>query len=79
MYIFELIAKLRNKKQDDAVQKRPVQPELADMAGENYEDVCKHILVPIDSTKKVLACSKCGFLIRSENLPRRKKSNPYNP
>ena len=39
---------------------------------EQEEVNCSHIFVPVDSTKKVLACSKCGFLVKSEEL----KKNP---
>ncbi len=52
MYIFELIYKLINNKKN----KKPA-PDFD--SGEEYEK-CEHIFVPVDSTKKVLACSKCG-------------------
>ncbi len=29
---------------------------------------CDHIFMPIDSTGEILACSKCGQLIKRENL-----------
>lgn len=54
MYIFELVYKiienLKNPK-----KKPPV----------NFEDeyeACEHVFVPVDSTKKVLACMKCGII-----------------
>ena len=59
MYIFELIAKLKAKK----YAKKEIEAPKAE------EEKCRHILVPIDSTKKVLACSKCGFLIKRSALP----------
>ena len=58
MYIFELIQKIRkegfsfkkNKKED---------------LSEKYPE-CEHVFVPVDSTKKVLACVKCGILTKQK-------------
>ena len=54
MYLFELIYELikngknkKNKKQVDD--------------NEQYEK-CEHIFLPVDSTKKILACIKCGII-----------------
>jgi len=61
MYIFELISKL--KKEHDESKNRFLKKEnKADLYEEEYVK-CEHIFVPIDSTKKVLACSKCGLII----------------
>lgn len=50
MYILEiLLKKITGRK-----SKTPVQPEEKD-----YEK-CNHIFLPIDSSQKRLACSKCG-------------------
>ncbi len=53
MYIFELIYKIYND------LKRP-KPKT----GENEDEYqnCEHLFVPVDSTKKVLACLKCGLI-----------------
>lgn len=59
MYIFELIAKLKFRKKASKKTEEPLVEE----------EKCRHILVPIDSTKKILACSKCGFLIKRSELP----------
>ena len=32
----------------------------------NYEK-CDHIFLPIDSTKKTLACNKCGLVIKTQD------------
>ncbi len=50
MYILELIYKLLAKKQK---QKQDNDFE------EDYKN-CDHTFLPVDSTKKVLACIKCG-------------------
>lgn len=54
MYIFELIFKIIN----DIKNKKPV--ENSDFE-EEYQK-CDHIFLPVDSTKKVLACIKCGLI-----------------
>ena len=54
MYIFELIYKLRHKKKE-------TMPEFEPDIEEEYKN-CEHVFVPVDSTKKVLACIKCGVL-----------------
>lgn len=54
MYIFELICKvinnIKNKK-----------PALKQDFEDEYQK-CEHIFLPVDSTKKVLACIKCGLI-----------------
>ncbi len=52
MYIFELIYSLIQKKRE----KKPVSKF------DDEEETCNHIFVPVDSTKKVLACTKCGVI-----------------
>lgn len=42
----------------------PLEDELLDNESEN----CNHIFMPIDSTGEILACSKCGQLIKREEL-----------
>lgn len=61
MYIFELIYKL--------VKKEIIKPQKINL--DDFEDEyanCEHIFLPIDSTKKVLACSKCGLVVNSDDL-----------
>lgn len=55
MYIFELIYKIINK------IKYPKPFRAKEDYSELYQE-CEHIFVPVDSTKKVLACTKCGLL-----------------
>ena len=64
MYIFELINKLKKGK-------KTTKPKLIEEPpAEEIEDasVCNHVFMPIDSTKKVLACSKCGFVIKNDKM-----------
>lgn len=65
MYIFELINKLKSKNKQDIIEfKEPEEPseELEDAA------TCNHVFMPIDSTKTVLACSKCGYVIKNTKM-----------
>lgn len=59
MWIFEVLYKIIV----DFIQKKS-KKELE----HPEEEECAHIFLPIDSTKKILACSKCGMLIKAENL-----------
>lgn len=69
MWIFEILYKIIV----DFIQKRTKKetnlPE---------EEVCNHVFLPIDSTKKILACSKCGILIKAENLKSAKTENVFD-
>ena len=59
MYIFELIQKIKNegffKKEKE--NKKPLEEEYPK---------CEHVFLPVDSTKKVLACIKCGVLMKNK-------------
>ena len=56
MYIFELIYKLTHKKQLETIH--PEKKTKSDEIEGDEEEKCEHIFIPIDSTKKTLACSK---------------------
>lgn len=67
MYILEFIAKLlKNEKEPQAPQSVP---EI------DYEDTCEHIFLPVDSTGEILACSKCGLVVKNDPS----KVKPKNP
>jgi len=71
MWIFEILYKIIV----DFIQKRTKKEQM-----QFEEEECDHIFLPIDSTKKILACSKCGMLIKSENLkPKIQKTVFDNP
>lgn len=60
MYLFELIVKWINPK------RKYIPKNQYDPFGEDnsQEDECEHIFLPIDSTGEILACSKCGQIIK---------------
>ncbi len=66
MYILELLFKLLNKNKSD---NKNIEPIFNPEAEEYEEENCEHIFIPIDSTKEVLACSKCGFVIKKSDIP----------
>ena len=66
MYIIELIVKLLKEKKRGASMK---------VSTPDYEE-CEHVFLPIDSTEKILACTKCGYLIKAEEL-KVKTKNPF--
>lgn len=66
MYIIELFIKLKNDIKMGKFKKRPI---------DNTEEIetCEHFFVPIDSTGRVLACSKCGELYKLK----KDETNPF--
>ncbi len=68
MYIIELFVKikndLKNKKYKNSFKK---EEQIV-----REEEACNHLFVPIDSTGRVLACSKCGEIYKL-------KKNEVNP
>ncbi len=65
MYIIELFFKLKEDFKNGKFQKKPKKIE-------ETEEKCSHLFVPIDSTGRVLACSKCGMIYKL-------KKNEVNP
>lgn len=59
MYIVELFLKLINDFKSQ--KKAPKNPEISDS---DEMEKCDHIFVPIDSTGKILACTKCGEIYK---------------
>lgn len=57
MYIIELFYKLIEDYKAGKFKKK--QKQLPQQA-----EKCDHLFVPIDSTKKILACSKCGEIYK---------------
>lgn len=65
MYIIELLFKIFNKEKN---KHKPKEfnyevTENLNISGEK----CEHIFLPIDSTKKILACTKCGYILKVTN------------
>ena len=61
MYIFELAYKLVQK----VITKKAPKEEPAE---KTEEEICEHVFLPVDSTKKTLACTKCGLLIKTDDI-----------
>lgn len=59
MYILELLFSLLKKRKNKSESKR-----FSYEPAENIDEKCEHIFLPIDSTKKVLACTKCGYILK---------------
>ena len=61
MYIFELMYKIVKNITKKRLPKEKNEEEQSD-------EKCEHIFLPIDSTKEILACSKCGKLVKTKDL-----------
>lgn len=57
MYIIELFLKLKQEYKK-AKSKKQVDNQT------QIPEKCNHLFVPIDSTKRILACSKCGEIYK---------------
>ena len=67
MYLFELITKyIKGKKYS---KKLDFDPFAQDEENQEFDsENCEHVFLPIDSTEEILACSKCGFVKKREDL-----------
>lgn len=63
MYIIEIFAKWLNRKQSKEII--PEKPSLKDV---DEALTCEHNFMPIDSTGMVLACTKCGFVVKNRKF-----------
>lgn len=68
MYLIEFLIKKFKKTPKDDDYFEPLSEETAEF--QEYES-CEHLFMPIDSTNTVLACSKCGFLKKTEELKKK--------
>lgn len=71
MYFIEFIVNkfLKKKKQEDTFN--PLDEKSSEE--EDYDN-CEHIFMPIDSTGEILSCSKCGLVVKRQDL---KKQNIF--
>lgn len=60
MYIFELISTIINKIKNP---EKKIEKDFLD----DYQN-CEHTFLPVDSTKKVFACIKCGLVKKAKDL-----------
>ena len=56
MYIIELFLKIK-----ESIKNRKSKKQKEEM---QEQETCKHLFVPIDSTGRILACSKCGEIYK---------------
>ena len=59
MYIFEIFIKWLNKRQT-----KEIKPEKPTFEEVDEAINCEHNFMPIDSSGLVLACTKCGFVVK---------------
>lgn len=59
MYIIEKFIKWLNKRQTkEVIPKKPDFKDIDDALN------CEHKFMPVDSTGNILACIKCGFVVK---------------
>ena len=62
MYILEVLIKWLNKRQTKEIKlEKPTFEEVDEAL------TCEHNFMPVDSTGLTLACTKCGFVIKSQD------------
>lgn len=57
MYIIELFLKIKNDIKEGKFKKTAAPPK-------NETEKCSHLFIPIDSSGRILACSKCGEIYK---------------
>jgi len=75
MYIIELFIKLNEDIKSGIFRERikKIFKKEQNIPRNDETEQCDHLFVPIDSTGRVLACSKCGKVIKRKNP----KTNPF--
>ena len=61
MYILEVFIKCLNKRQTKEII--PEKPSFEDV---DEALTCEHHFMPVDSTGLILACTKCGFVVKKK-------------
>ena len=62
MYILEVFIKWLNKRET-----KEIMPKKPSFKEEDEALTCAHKFMPVDSTGEVLACIKCGFVVKKGN------------
>ena len=62
MYIIEVFIKWLNKRQTK--ERKMQKPSFKEV---DEALTCEHNFMPVDSTGLILACTKCGFVIKSQH------------
>ena len=75
MYIFELLFKFlskigKKKKNNGEKLYNPLDEQIPE-----EDDYCEHSFMPLDSTGETLACIKCGFIVKRENIKMQVNNN----
>lgn len=81
MYIIEFIVNYWKKKYHTEPPRKLPQLEsqpypVYDYSEDEYEK-CEHIFMPVDSTGTVLACTKCGFVKKKDEIKTSENNNPF--
>lgn len=63
MYILEIFMRWLNRRQT-----KDVTPEKPDFKDVDEALNCEHNFMPVDSTGLVLACTKCGFVVKNRKF-----------
>lgn len=66
MYIFEIFVKWlnKNKRGNSSNPERLFSQEVLQI---EQDSECQHNFMPVDSTGEVLACTKCGFVVKKRD------------
>lgn len=68
MYIIEIFIKWlnKNKRGESANPNKLYQGNTSKLYSEDEDEAqnCEHNFMPVDSTGSVLACTKCGFVVK---------------
>jgi len=67
MYIFELLFKILSKTGKNKKNGQKLYNPLDEQMPED-DEFCEHSFMPVDSTGETLACIKCGFIVKKENI-----------
>jgi len=62
MYLIELIIKKLTQKKE-----KPAYNPLSENETQDYES-CEHVFMPLDSTNETLSCTKCGIIVKRNEL-----------
>lgn len=62
MYFIEFIIKKLTQKKE-----KPIYNPNPNDENWDYES-CEHVFMPVDSTSETLSCTKCGFLVKRNDL-----------
>lgn len=65
MYIIELIIKKLTQRKE-----KPIYNPNPEEQNQEYEN-CEHVFMPLDSTGETLSCTRCGILVKRNELTKK--------